>query len=98
MKELPFPHARPPLRYDETCNRQNCGQPSTHGCSIRQGRAEVHFGLAVCSTCAPEMTLDDLVPASMWDEFVPLLRAFGEPWPVRTKCRVHLTPMDGSST
>jgi hypothetical protein len=98
MSDVPFASATSPLRYDETCYRQNCGQLSTHGCSVRCGSAEVYFGLAVCDACAPEMTLDDFVPLSMWDDFKPLLRAAGEPRPTRPGCRVHLTPIGGSST
>ena len=94
MNEIPFAHAAPLLRHDKTCNRQNCGQRSTHRCLVRCGRAEVHFGLSVCDSCAPEVTLDDLVPASMWDDFGPLLRAAGEPRPARGSCRVYLTPLE----
>lgn len=94
MKGLPLASTTPPLRYDATCNRQHCDQPATHRCSVRHGAAEVHFSLVVCDACAPEMTLDDFVPASMWDKFLPLLRAAGAPWPVRAKCRVYLTRIE----
>ncbi len=93
MKPIPFASAKPPLRYATTCDRQSCRAPATHACSVRCGDAEVHFGLVVCVACAPEMTLNDFVSAAMWDDFIPLLRAAGQPWPVRTNCRVHLTPL-----
>lgn len=94
MNEIPFAHgAAAQLWGYANCSRRNCGQRSTHRCSVRCGHAEVHFGLSVCDPCAPEITLDDLVPASMWNNFVPLLRAAGEPWPIRDKCRVYLTPL-----
>ena len=94
----------PLLRYDETCNRQNCGQRSTHRVSVRCGYAEVHFGMVVgdayfgmvvCDACAPEIMLADLVPLSMWQDFKPILRSAGEPQPTVPGCRVHLTPLEG---
>ena len=92
MNEIPLAYAMPWLG-DGLCSWQNCDQRSTHRCSVRYGQAEVHFGLSVCDSCAPEITLDDIVPASVWDDFVLLLRAAGERWPVRGNCRVHLTPL-----
>ena len=91
--EYPLASIKPPLRYDDTCNRDRCGQRSTHRVSVRCGAGEVHFGLVVCSTCAPEIVLDDLVFHDARTAFLVIFATLGVCGVTWDGCRVHLTPL-----
>ena len=84
-----FVEGHPPLKYDDICNRDGCGELATHRVSVRCGQAEIHFGLVVCITCAPEITISDVVPDSVWEKFEPLVRVQGERWAGWSDCKVH---------
>ena len=93
--DLPLIEGHPPLKYDDICNWDGCGQPATHRVSVRCGEARIHLDMVVCVGCAPEIVVNDVVPINMWDEFEPLVRVGGEEWAGWYDCKVYLTPLRG---